>query len=133
LQGEIPGEEINMRIDSNQNAPAVSENSRSAASPQAANSSSSTAGSVLSVSAGEDQAQLSGAHVLVQALAAQASQLPEVRQEKVSALRQAVQNGDYRPDPEQVAGALFSHLGASSPGAVGETDWRTSQEWAAAI
>ncbi len=59
---------------------------------------------------GEDQAQLSGAHLQVQALAAQASQLPEVRQERVSALRQAVESGNYSPSPEQVAGALLSHM-----------------------
>jgi hypothetical protein len=59
--------------------------------------------------------------------------LPEVRQERVSVLRQAVQSGDYRPDPEQVAGALFSHLGASRPDAVAETDWRVTREWAAAM
>jgi flagellar biosynthesis anti-sigma factor FlgM len=95
-----------MRIDSNQGGQPVPESARPGASAQAAVSSSSTAGSAVNV----DQAQLSGAHTLVQALAAEASQLPEVRQEKVSALRQAVQNGNYHPSPENVAGALFSHL-----------------------
>lgn len=101
-----------MRIDSNPSGPAVSENNRAAASPQAG-SSSSTSGGILSGGVGEDQAQLSG-DVLVQSLAAQASQSAgvhdDVRQEKVSALRQALQSGDYSPNPQHVAGALVSHL-----------------------
>ncbi|HLW89270.1 MAG TPA: flagellar biosynthesis anti-sigma factor FlgM [Terriglobales bacterium] len=91
-----------MRIDPNQSGQAVSESSR----PSTQTAGSSPAGSA----PGEDQAQLSGAHVLVLALAAGASQLPDVREEKVGALRQAVQSGNYHPSPEQVAGALFSHL-----------------------
>ena len=64
--------------------------------------------------AGEDQAQLSGIHIRGQALAAQISQLPEVRQERVQALRQAIQNGQYQASPEKVAGALFDHMIAGS-------------------
>jgi flagellar biosynthesis anti-sigma factor FlgM len=59
---------------------------------------------------GEDQAQLSGVHVQVQALVAQALKLPETAQERVQALRQAVVAGKYRPAADQVAGALFSNL-----------------------
>ncbi len=59
---------------------------------------------------GEDQAQLSGAHVQVQALAAQAAQFPEIRGEKVNALRQVVLDGSYQRSSEQVAGALFDHM-----------------------
>lgn len=59
---------------------------------------------------GEDQTQLSGAHVQVQALAAQALQLPEIRQEKVSALRQTILSGTYHPDTQQVADALLTHM-----------------------
>jgi flagellar biosynthesis anti-sigma factor FlgM len=121
-----------MRIDSNQSGQTVSESNQRTASAQTAGSSFPGSGG-LSVNLNEDQAQLSGTHELVQALVAEAAQLPEARQEKVSSLRQAVQGGDYNPDPEQVAGALFSHLGVSSPGVAGETDWRTSQEWAAAM
>ena len=59
---------------------------------------------------GEDQAQLSGAHAKWQALVAQVSQLPEMREESVHALRQAMQSGHYRPNPEEVAGAMFAHM-----------------------
>jgi flagellar biosynthesis anti-sigma factor FlgM len=127
-----------MRIDSNQSGQTVSEGNQPAASAQRAGTGSSAASGRLSVNlsvntVNEDQAQISGLHVLVQALVAEAARLPEVRQEKVGALRQAVQRGDYSPDPEQVAGALFSYLGVSSPDALVETDWRASQQWAVAM
>jgi flagellar biosynthesis anti-sigma factor FlgM len=59
---------------------------------------------------GQDQAQLSGVHAQVQALAAQAAQLPEVRQGKVMALRQAVVAGRYQTHPDQVAGAMVAEM-----------------------
>jgi flagellar biosynthesis anti-sigma factor FlgM len=59
---------------------------------------------------GQDHAQLSGSQMLVQTLAAQTAQLPNIREERVSALRQAVQSGTYHPSPADVAGAMFSHL-----------------------
>ena len=94
-----------MRIDPNQGSQ-ISESSRLSAGPQTSNSNSALA----RAGTGQDLAQLSGAHALVQALAAEASQLPEVREEKVSALRQAVESGTYQPDPQKVAGALVSDL-----------------------
>ena len=57
-----------------------------------------------------DQTQLSGAHAQVQALAAQASQLPDVREAKVQALREAVQGGQYRPNPANIAQGLISEM-----------------------
>ena len=63
---------------------------------------------------GEDQTQLSGARVQVEALGAQAALQPEMRQERVSALRQAVANRQYQTNPESVAGALFDHMRALS-------------------
>ena len=122
-----------MRIDSKQSGQTVSESKQSATSSKTASSGSSPAKGGLRVNLNQDQAQLFGAHLLARALATEAAQLPEVRQEKVSALRQAVRSGEYRPDPEQVAGALFSHLGVSSTDALVETDWRASQEWATAM
>ena len=62
------------------------------------------------VEAEPDQAQLSGAHIQVQALAAQASQLPEVREAKISALREAVQSGQYWPDAGKIAQGLMSEM-----------------------
>jgi len=59
---------------------------------------------------GEDQAQLSDAHTQVQALATLAAQLPEIRQEKVQALRLAVSSGQYQVRPHDLATALVAHL-----------------------
>lgn len=65
------------------------------------------------VEVGQDQTVFSGAHVQAQALAAQAAQLPEVRQDKVEALRQAIQSGRYQLDPQRTAGALFTQMAYS--------------------
>jgi Anti-sigma-28 factor, FlgM len=58
----------------------------------------------------EDQAQRSGARVQVQPLAAKVLQFPEIRQEKVNALRQVVLGGSYQPSSNQVAEAVFAHM-----------------------
>ena len=94
-----------MRIDLNHGPQASPETNRSSA--QNAVPTSASARNPLDV---EDQAQLSGAHAQVQALVAQASQLPEIRQERVQALRAALQGGQYRSTPEKVAGAMFAHM-----------------------
>jgi flagellar biosynthesis anti-sigma factor FlgM len=94
-----------MRIDLNAGPQPFSESNRSNA-PNLAASGSLTC----KVPGAEDQAELSGAHVQVQALVAQASQLPEIREERVNALRLAVQSGHYRTTPEKVAGAIFAHM-----------------------
>lgn len=67
-------------------------------------------GSSIRGSLQEDQAVLSGAHATVAALVAQASQLPEVREDRVASLRQAIAAGEYRPGSEQVANSLMAHL-----------------------
>ena len=48
------------------------------------------------VDSGQDQAQLSVDNETIQQLKANLSQVPEVRQERVDALRQAVSNGSYQ-------------------------------------
>jgi flagellar biosynthesis anti-sigma factor FlgM len=96
-----------MRIDSNQGAQPLPESARTgnqtttkenAVSPGA------------SGALGEDQAQLSGTHLQVQALVAQVAQLPETAQARINALRQAVIAGKYQPSPSQVAEALFTNM-----------------------
>jgi hypothetical protein len=59
---------------------------------------------------GEDQAQLSDSYVQIRALAARAAKLPEVGQEKASALRKMVLGSSYQPNWEEVAKALFAHM-----------------------
>jgi flagellar biosynthesis anti-sigma factor FlgM len=95
-----------MRIDLNPAAQALPESGRSPNQSSASGGSAPAAGSPR----GEDQAQLSGTHAQIESLVAQALQLPDVRQEKVNSLRQAVQGGSYRPSASQVAESLFSHL-----------------------
>jgi negative regulator of flagellin synthesis FlgM len=101
-----------MRIDSNQVAQPLPESGRSAQAGSATNhAGAATSGNALGEDAlGEDQAQLSGAHVPVQAWAAQALQFPEVRQERVNALRQVVVDGTYQPGSKPVADAIFAHM-----------------------
>lgn len=105
-----------MRIDSNQGTQAPAESDRTAsqrAASAGATSAETTSADPRASSSGvlgEDQAQLSGAYTQVQVLAAQALQFPEVRQEKVNALRQVVLNGSYRPSSNQVAEAVFTHM-----------------------
>lgn len=95
-----------MRIEGNQGALALLEGGQTSSQGLGTGDTRSSA----SASLGEDQAELSGIHVQVPALAAQVSQFPEVRQEKVNALRQAVESGSFQPSSSQVAGALFDHL-----------------------
>src|ERR1700745_1374413 len=95
-----------MRIDSNQTAQPLPDSGRSN-SPNAVRAE--TRASVSNV-LGEDSARLSGTRVQVQALVAQALQFPEVRQEKVNALRQSVLGGTYQPSSSQVAESVFEHM-----------------------
>jgi len=94
-----------MRIDLTQGSQPAPETNRTSARNNSATDNPSASSGL-----GEDQAQLSGAHAQVQALTVQAARLPEVRDERVQALRQAVEGGRYRPDPEKVAGAVFAHM-----------------------
>jgi flagellar biosynthesis anti-sigma factor FlgM len=107
LQREFKARESVMRIDLNQ-GPQPSRRVTAGSAPNSAARGSSSASNALGGE--EDQAQLSGAHGQVQALAAQASQLPEVRQERVHALRQAILGGQYPPSPDKVAGAVFEYM-----------------------
>jgi len=50
----------------------------------------------------------------VSALAAQLRQMPDVRQERVAALRQAIQSGEYQVSDEQIADALHAQVFDSS-------------------
>ena len=93
-----------MRIDSNQ-GPQQAGESNAAGSQNTVG-----AGNSASYAIAEDQAQLSGAHTQVDALAAQASQLPEIREDRVLALKQAVESGRYSASPEQVAGAVVDSM-----------------------
>ncbi len=66
--------------------------------------------STVSVNSGPDQAQLSVDGQTIQALQASLAQLPEVRQEQVEALRQAVGSGNYQVSDQQLGDAVGSEL-----------------------
>jgi len=57
-----------------------------------------------------DRAELSPDQVRVQSLASQVNDLPEVRQEKVTALGTAIQQGRYHVTPEQTAAAILDSM-----------------------
>ncbi len=66
--------------------------------------------STVSVNSGPDQAQLSVDGQTIQALQASLGQLPEVRQEQVESLRQAVGSGKYQVSDQQLGDAMGSEL-----------------------
>ena len=53
-----------------------------------------------------DTVQLSGGAATVQQLVSQLGEIPDLRQEQVSALRSALDSGQYNPSNAQVAEAL---------------------------
>jgi negative regulator of flagellin synthesis FlgM len=63
-----------------------------------------------SVDSGQYQAQLSVHNQSIQQLKSNLSQVPEVRQERVDALRQAVSNGSYQVSDQQLSDAMGSDL-----------------------
>jgi flagellar biosynthesis anti-sigma factor FlgM len=95
-----------MRVDSSQEVQSLPESGRSGSPGGAGGDARSSVSSTL----GEDQAQFSGARGRVQALAKQVLQFPEIRQEKVDALRQVVLDGSYQISSKQLAGAVFAHM-----------------------
>jgi len=100
-----------MRVDSNQAVQSLPESGRSD-SPSPASSDARSPASRPQ----DDQVQFSGAQGQIQALAEQVLQFPEIRQEKVNALRQAVLDGDYQVGSKQVADAVFAHMLATPAG-----------------
>jgi flagellar biosynthesis anti-sigma factor FlgM len=57
----------------------------------------------------EDTASFSSDHLDIASLTAQALNSPSVRDAKVSALRQAIQKGEYSVHPQEVAAAMIAH------------------------
>jgi flagellar biosynthesis anti-sigma factor FlgM len=94
-----------MRIDFHYGPQQATESNRSTQGNAASKS-----GATSTMQSGEDQARLSEGHVDVQALASQACQLPEVREERVQSLRGAILSGRYLNNPEQTASALLAHM-----------------------
>lgn len=57
----------------------------------------------------EDKASLSTDALSISALEAQAMNMPAIRQDKVEALRQSIQNGDYRIEADKISHAILEH------------------------
>lgn len=56
---------------------------------------------------GQDTVQFSPKFAEVQKLTNKLQQLPDVRSDRVSALKQQIQQGTYKPDPSEVASAIL--------------------------
>lgn len=61
----------------------------------------------------DDQFQPSQSLAQIQRLQAQLAQVPDVRNDKVAALSQKIQNGTYNPSNDQIAGAMISDMGVN--------------------
>ncbi len=62
------------------------------------------------VATGQDQAQLSVDSATIQQLNVKLAQLPDVRQDRVDALRQAVSTGSYQISDQQLGNAIASDM-----------------------
>lgn len=56
---------------------------------------------------GEDTATLTSDRASIKALTTKAMESSEVRQDKIEALRQAVQSGQYKIEPDKIAEAMI--------------------------
>ena len=66
---------------------------------------------------GEDTVKISSTHSDVQTLKANLAAVPEIRVERVNALQQQVNSGQYRPDSQKIADSIIadhSHRGAKA-------------------
>ncbi len=59
------------------------------------------------VDAGGDRATLTSGSGSIGSLVGEAMNSPEIRQDKVESLQQAIGSGQYQLDPEQIAGAMI--------------------------
>ncbi|RMG04209.1 MAG: flagellar biosynthesis anti-sigma factor FlgM [Nitrospirae bacterium] len=57
-----------------------------------------------------DQVELSGRAKEVENLKAEIAALPEIRQEKVEAIKKAIESGNYRIDPGKIAERIIDEL-----------------------
>jgi len=58
-----------------------------------------------------DEARLSTGSDAIQALKAQLNAIPDIRQQQVDGLRQAVESGTYQVSPQRIADAMLADLG----------------------
>jgi flagellar biosynthesis anti-sigma factor FlgM len=94
-----------MRIDS---SVPLSENQPTSQTTSAGTSATQTSSS--SIASDQDQAQLSIDTSTIQSLKTLLSQVPEIRQSRVEALRQSVNNNSYQLSDQQLGEAIGSDL-----------------------
>jgi len=70
-----------------------------------------SAGKASSSASPEDKASFSSDSLDLPSLEAQVLASPEVRQEKVDALRAGIQNGQYKAEPDKIAQAIVLNKG----------------------
>lgn len=92
-----------MRIDLNPASMPELERSRGSSNASAA-----SATPVDSSSQSEDVASLSTGHEAISTLGAQLKAVPDVRQERVESLRQAIQSGTFKISPDGIADKMIS-------------------------
>ncbi len=80
-----------------------------------------------SVESNQDKAQLSVDSERIEQLKAALSRVPEVRQERVDALRQALGKGSYQVTDQQLADAIHSEL--QTGGTTPHLDHRREESW----
>jgi negative regulator of flagellin synthesis FlgM len=85
----------------NQPDPVKSSRSSSAQSKGA------TGASGANPAAGEDTVSISSTHGELQSLTASLANVPEVRTDRVNALQQQVNSGQYQPDSQKIADAIL--------------------------
>ena len=56
----------------------------------------------------DDRTTLNSGKTSVQTLTSQALQTPEIRQDKVSAIRESIKSGSYDLDPNKIASAIIA-------------------------
>jgi flagellar biosynthesis anti-sigma factor FlgM len=95
-----------MRIDPNISAAENSGTNRVTDSPGGTSKNSASA----APNQPNDTVQLSYGQATVGNLISQIAQVPDIREAQVSALRSAIQSGQYSPSNEHVAGAVVSQL-----------------------
>ena len=64
-------------------------------------------GSVADVDGSGDHATLTSGSGSISSLVSEAMSSPDVRQDKVQALQQAIGNGQYKLEPDKIAGAMI--------------------------
>ena len=66
---------------------------------------------VISLGVSQDRTTLSSDTVAISSLASQAMETAPIRQDRVDALRQAIEKGQYKLEPDKIADAILQEYG----------------------